>query len=137
MDGAKDDINALRERANARPVTHIPGSSLQDMLDFILDERTRELLGEEQRRVTLARMGRKDFLWRRVQMYTSRPNDRNNFTYQYIYWAIPQTVIDANVGAPMPNNPGFTGGPPIDMSGWPMPSPWTCDTNGSGDPDMF
>lgn len=134
-EGAKNDINMLRERAHARLIDDIPGATLQDRLDFILDERTRELLGEEQRRVTLARMGRKDFLWRRIQMYNAK--DRDNFTHQYVYWAIPQTVIDANINLVMANNPGYAGGPPVDMSGWQTPVQWSCDTNGSGDPDMF
>jgi hypothetical protein len=135
--GAVEDVNMLRNRANAREITTIPGATLQDRLDFVLDERTRELLGEEQRRVTLARMGRKDFLWRRVQMYNSKAQDRERFTHVQIYWAIPQTVIDANINLTMPNNPGQPGGPPVDMNGWPAPVQWVCDTNGSGDPNMF
>ena len=133
--GAAADINRLRNRAHAKEISAIPGSNLQDQIDFILDERTRELLGEEQRRVTLARLGRKDYLWRRVQLYNAK--DRGDFTQQHVYWAIPQPVIDANLSLSMANNPGFPGGPPVDASGWPeISSPWLCDTDGSGDPDM-
>src|SRR5690606_8182244 len=46
--GAAITINALRQRANAPQVT-----SADIDLDFILDERVRELLAEENRRMTL------------------------------------------------------------------------------------
>lgn len=48
---AAADINVLRDRANA------PRVSASDIdIDFILDERTRELLGEEHRQITLNRL---------------------------------------------------------------------------------
>ena len=49
--GAAEDINVLRNRAGARPC------SASDIdIDYILDERVRELFGEEQRWVTLSRL---------------------------------------------------------------------------------
>ncbi len=49
--GAADDINVLRRRANAKPCT-----ADQVDIDYILDERTRELFGEEHRWITLNRL---------------------------------------------------------------------------------
>jgi len=49
--GAADDINVLRARANASPCT-----AAEVDIDYILDERARELFGEEQRQVTLNRL---------------------------------------------------------------------------------
>ena len=83
LTGAADDINMLRTRARAKTISIVPGATLQDQLDFVLDERSRELLGEEQRRVTLARMGRYDFLYRRVQMYN--PQDAPNIKKEDVF----------------------------------------------------
>ena len=49
--GAADDINVLRERAGARLCT---ASDVN--IDYILDERIRELFGEEDRWITLSRL---------------------------------------------------------------------------------
>ena len=49
--GAADDINVIRNRAGAKPCA----ASDVD-IDYILDERVRELFGEEQRWVTLSRL---------------------------------------------------------------------------------
>jgi len=49
--GAADDINVVRTRANAKACT-----AEQVDIDYILDERARELFGEEQRQVTLNRL---------------------------------------------------------------------------------
>lgn len=48
---AADDINVLRNRAGAKPCT---ASDIN--IDYILDERIRELFGEEHRRITLSRL---------------------------------------------------------------------------------
>lgn len=130
LGGAAADINTLRGRSGANQIeAQDLGAVLQDQLDFILDERSRELLGEEQRRVTLTRMGRKDFLYRRVKMYNAQ--DADNFRKEDIYWAIPRSVINTNISVPMPNNPGFTGGPAVDATGWPNPVVWNVN-----DPDV-
>lgn len=47
--GAADDINVLRKRAGASEITNVD-------IDVILDERARELFGEEHRQVTLNRL---------------------------------------------------------------------------------
>ena len=51
MRKAADDINVLRDRAQAKRC-----SADQIDIDYILDERTRELIGEEMRWVTLNRL---------------------------------------------------------------------------------
>src|ERR1044071_1809718 len=50
--GAATTLNTLRARANASAVT-----ASQVNMDFILDERARELIAEENRRMTLMRTG--------------------------------------------------------------------------------
>ena len=51
MTEAAEDINAVRERANALPV-----SPEEVTIDFILDERARELFAEEPRHSELIRI---------------------------------------------------------------------------------
>lgn len=57
--GAAEDINVLRDRAfkEYRAVAPEAGKVAEEeiTLDFILDERVRELVGEENRRMTLVR----------------------------------------------------------------------------------
>lgn len=95
--GAAETINVLRRRARARDV-----SAGEINLDFILDERSRELVLEEHRRYTLLRTG--TFLTR------VRAHNRNGgqfVTERELLFPIPQTVIDANLTSPMPQNPGY------------------------------
>ncbi len=94
--GAADAINVVRRRAHASEIT-----AAQATMDFLLDERIRELVGEEVRRFTLARSG----------MYVERvhrlnPN-RADFDEHNTLWPIPQNVIDANTDAELPQNPGY------------------------------
>lgn len=57
--GAAEDLNVLRDRAfkDYRAVSPDAGKVIADQIDlnFILDERARELIGEENRRMTLVR----------------------------------------------------------------------------------
>lgn len=94
--GAATTLNIIRERSNATPIT-----AADVDIDFILDERSRELLAEEQRRCTLLRTGR--WLER-----TRAHNHNGGATVRDIdvLFAIPQDVIDANLTLPMENNPG-------------------------------
>jgi hypothetical protein len=102
---AAKDINVVRERAKASPIS---SSSVTE--DFILDERTRELIVEEPRLRTLIRMGR---LVDRVRKYNFAPSVANGpssgKTIQDFnrFWPIPQKVIDANTGAKLEQNPGY------------------------------
>ena len=105
LQGAADDINLLRFRAKAKLVEVADfGADQTSFLDYILDERSRELLLEEQRRYTLLRMGGEKFFFRRVQDFNKIDK---NMTLRDTLFAIPQTVIDANLHSVMPQNPGF------------------------------
>ena len=95
---AAADINVVRARANAKPV-----EAADVNIDYLLDERARELYAEEFRTLTLCRMG---LLYDRVKRFgyeasAKTVRERNNLG------PIPQSVIDANSQAEFPNNPGF------------------------------
>lgn len=95
--GAATTINALRDRAHATPI-----SAADVTMDFILDERSRELFSEEHRRYTLLRTG----------TWFARTKQYNRFTGAKIalrdtLLPIPQSVIDANLTKPMEQNPGY------------------------------
>lgn len=94
--GAATTLNIIRARSNATPITEADVN-----IDFILDERSRELLAEEQRRCTLLRTGK----WlERVRKYNK--NGGETVRDIDVLFAIPQDVIDANLTLPMENNPG-------------------------------
>jgi hypothetical protein len=94
---AAANINIVRARANATPVA----KGDVDM-DLILDERARELFGEELRRLTLIRTGT---LLDRVRLL----NPRSGLTIQdfNVLYPIPQEVIDGNLDAVFTQNPGY------------------------------
>jgi hypothetical protein len=94
---AAASINMVRARANASPVA--PG---QVDMDYILDERARELLGEEHRRFTLVRTGTLIDRVRRLN-----PKSKDGIRDYHVRWPIPQTAIDANSGAVLEQNPGY------------------------------
>lgn len=103
--GAASDINLLRNRANAKPVTVADfGSSLNTFLNFILDERSRELIVEEQRRYTLLRMGGAEYFYPRVSTMNTISK---NLSLRDTLLPIPQSVIDANLTSKMPQNAGW------------------------------
>ena len=66
-DLAAADINLIRTRAHANPID----ASKAD-LDYVLDERARELYGEEFSHITLRRMGK---LVERVRIYNNNPKN--------------------------------------------------------------
>ena len=94
---AAADLNAVRTRANAAPVE--PGAV---NLDFILDERARELMFEENRRATLSRMGK---LVERIKKYNPL-NSKNINDYNALF-PIPFAEIEANKDARLEQNPGY------------------------------
>ncbi|MBC8035533.1 MAG: RagB/SusD family nutrient uptake outer membrane protein [Chitinophagaceae bacterium] len=98
-DKAKDDINAVRARANAKLIT-----AADVTLDFILDERARELIVEEPRRRTLCRMGN---LVERVKKYNLRLDTRSSIQEKHLFFPIPQSAIDANFSAKLEQNNGY------------------------------
>jgi hypothetical protein len=97
LDEAAQSLNALRTRSHASQIT-----ASQVTLDFILDERSRELLSEEHRRYTLLRTG----------TWMDRTRKYNPLTAPFItardtLLPIPQGVIDANLSHGMRQNPGY------------------------------
>lgn len=96
---ATSDINELRLRSHALTVTDSDIS-----LSLILEERARELMGEEQRRYTLLRtLSGSDF----IEWVSTRNGRDKNIALRDTLFPIPQSVIDANVKIPMEQNPGF------------------------------
>jgi hypothetical protein len=100
LSAAADDINQIRNRAKATPVNPEDVS-----LDYILDERARELYGEDWRPITLRRMGK---LIERVRLYNNNPKIPGaNIKENNVLYPIPQNQIDLNIGAKMEQNPGY------------------------------
>ena len=94
--GAAEAINVVRRRANTSEIT-----ASQATIDFLLDERIRELVGEELRRLTLVRTGKLVERTRKYNPYSKEIDEHNTL------WPIPQTIIDSNTGADFPQNPGY------------------------------
>jgi hypothetical protein len=97
---AANSINAIRLRANATPVT-----AAQITLDFILDERARELLAEENRRMTLMRTG--TLVTRTLQYNTQIINPVVGLNTKHLLLPIPKSEIDLNKDAKLDQNPGY------------------------------
>ncbi len=97
LQGAAITLNIIRARSNATPIT-----AAQVTIDFILDERSRELITEEHRRYTLLRTG----TWfARTQLYNKYAGTK--ITLRDTILPIPQSVIDANLTKLMPQNAGY------------------------------
>ena len=94
---AADDINVLRTRANAAPAT-----AAEMNMDYILDERLRELYLEEFRAVTLTRLG---LLYDRDKRYN--PKSGQSIETYHNLWPIPSTEITQNTGAVLKQNDGY------------------------------
>jgi starch-binding outer membrane protein, SusD/RagB family len=97
---AANSINAIRARANATPVT-----AAQINLDFILDERARELLAEENRRMTLMRTG--TLVTRTLAHNTQTINPVVGLTSKNLLLPIPQSERDLNKDANLEQNTGY------------------------------
>lgn len=120
LDKAADDINKLRDRAFAdyRTATgnlNAGKVSASDIdIDFILDERIRELITEEQRRMTLVRTGT---LAERLVKYTDSSKNGAMVTEDrlvkgfdpdiHTLLPIPLTEIQLNKDAELKQNPGY------------------------------
>jgi len=71
----------------------------------VLDERARELYGEEFRHIALRRMGK---LVERVRKYNNNPkNPGLNIQDYNVLFPIPQSQIDLNIDAAMKQNDGY------------------------------
>lgn len=104
MSEAAADINVLRNRAQAKNVTAEVMS-----IDFILDERLRELVCEEKRRLTLARVGK---LSERIKKYNpyftaAHSADGKDYDAHFDLLPIPLSAILANKDAVLEQNPGY------------------------------
>ncbi len=102
-DGAAFYINEIRKRSGATPIT-----AEQVTLDYILDERARELVTEENRRETLVRTGK---LIERTRKYNYIASGERNgvpgIQDYHVLLPFPQIVIEANTGKTMEQNPGY------------------------------
>ncbi len=99
---AAQDINEVRKRANATLV-----DPANVTMDYLLDERARELYGEEFRHITLRRTGK--FL-ERVRKYCNNPiYPACNVQDYNVLLPIPQNQIDLNINGVIQQNPGYPG----------------------------
>lgn len=103
-DKAAADINVVRRRAKASDAT-----ADQIDMDFILDERLRELGIEEKRNLTLSRTGTMSDRIRRYNPYYSAAHsaDGKDFDPKYELLPIPQSFIEANTDNVIEQNPGY------------------------------
>jgi hypothetical protein len=93
-------LTTLRARSGATAVT-----APQVTLNFILDERARELLAEENRRMTLMRTG--TLVTRTTQFNTQIINPVLGLTAKNLLLPIPKSEIDLNKDAVLDQNTGY------------------------------
>ena len=101
---AAADINVLRARAQAKNCT------ADDItLDFILDERLRELVCEEKRRLTLSRVGKLSERIKKYNPYFSAAHsaDGKDYDSHFDLLPIPLSAILANKDGVLEQNPGY------------------------------
>ena len=110
-------INKVRNRSNAVSITE--DDLISGGMDFILDERSRELLTEEERRHTLIRVCQENggderdtdnYFKRRMRDLNEIAGIPGRGMDEYdtpILFPLPQSFIDANIGNPLENNPGY------------------------------
>ena len=97
-DEAAIAINKVRERSGATPIV---GGDVT--IDFILDEKARELWGEQySRKVDLFRTGK---YIERVKLYNDEAG--SNVLPKHTLLPIPQSEIDLNRGAELKQNEGW------------------------------
>jgi hypothetical protein len=94
---AAADINIVRARSSATPVT-----AGNVNIDYILDERIRELGVEERRLFTLMRLGK----WY-DRVVKCNPFYASAALPKYNLWPIPQSEIERNRGVVLVQNPGY------------------------------
>ncbi len=99
-ENAVKDVNVIRNRAQATPVT-----SGDMSIDLILDERARELYGEEFRVNTLMRMGKlKEYLMKYNDCVKAKAYELPDYINKM---PIPRSEIEANKEAILEQNPGY------------------------------
>ncbi len=94
---AAADINVVRARSGAAPV-----AAANVNIDYILDERIRELGVEEKRLLTLMRLGK----WY-DRVIKCNPFYAPGAQTKFNLWPIPQSEIERNRGAKLDQNPGY------------------------------
>lgn len=103
---AAEYVNWIRRRAGKpghKQEMEVSGSDMS--IDFILDERARELGGEQQRWFDLKRTGK---LIERVKKYN--PDAKDNIQDYHTLRPIPQTQLDAVINKEdFSQNPGYSG----------------------------
>ena len=110
--GAADDINVLRDRAFKMARQESGNADLGKVsssditMDFILDERARELFAEENRRITLMRTGT---LIERARLNTdsSIKGTISGLDPRILLLPIPLSEIQRNKDAVLEQNPGY------------------------------
>jgi hypothetical protein len=104
---AADNINVLRERAFGSNFPAMGQVQASDMtLDFILDERARELIGEENRRITLMRTG--TLLDRAIRLNSNdAQHPITGLSAKHLLLPIPLTEIQLNKDATLEQNQGY------------------------------
>ncbi|WP_163717673.1 RagB/SusD family nutrient uptake outer membrane protein [Mangrovibacterium lignilyticum] len=108
-DLAAADINVLRARAQCTYMA----TSADISIDFILDERTRELFSEERRWCTLLRMG-DNVAIERISKYSYYAGSESSYFQGtsavpggWSLFPIPQSTIDANLDVELEQNTGW------------------------------
>jgi len=113
-EGGEFWVNKIRERAG---VTPIGGGEMS--IDMILDERSRELITEEQRRHTLIRLSQENGGDERASsnVYKRRTREHNEVSGRPIrgmhddatpvLFPIPRAFLDSNTGRAIQQNPGY------------------------------
>jgi len=95
-DKAAADINVVRGRSKATEA-----SPAEVTIDYILDERMRELGVEEKRMLTLMRLGKLYDRLKLIAYYSGTVRPHHNL------WPIPQTEIERNRGVKWEQNTGY------------------------------
>lgn len=99
-------LNVLRQRAFPEYPAKGQISAADVTLDFVLDERARELIGEEDRRKTLIRT--KTLVTRTLRLNSNNPvNPVQGLKDMHMLLPIPQREIELNKDAVLEQNPGY------------------------------
>ena len=110
-------INKVRNRSHAVSITK--EDLILGGMDLILDERSRELLSEEERRHTLIRVSQENggderdvnnYFKRRMRELNEIAGIDSRGMNSYdtpVLFPLPQAFIDSNTGRPLQNNPGY------------------------------
>lgn len=117
LNGSVTWINKVRNRSKAVSLT--TGDLSIGGLDLILDERSRELLSEEERRHTLIRVSQEkngdernvdNYFKRRTRKYNEVSGRIARGMNDYdtpLLFPLPQSFIDSNTGRKLTQNPGY------------------------------